>query len=251
MSTLPVVLPDDFSPIVEVDEAVTVGQLIAKKPAGKREIINIAQDLSISLEQVKHVLKKNPGDTIEQGDILAEKNGLFGLDKERIISRINGTVISYERDTGNLVVQTEGSDEEESLISPVDGKVILCDNEKIVISTDKNALVGKRGHGTSARGALFFLNEVNAIYFLDSNSAEKIVVGKDITKEIIVKAIGLGAKGIVGTAISDGDFDYLRDRNMTSPVIETDDDIIKKLLDWKEKNVYVEGHTGTIILLEV
>src|SRR3712207_4352849 len=101
MTALPILLPYGFSPLVKQNDVITAGQKIAQNTAPQEEIINIAKELRISLRKAKKVLKKNPGDAIKQGEVIALKKKFFGIQKEAVISKINGTIVKYERDTGD------------------------------------------------------------------------------------------------------------------------------------------------------
>src|SRR5438105_2270087 len=133
MTSLPVLLSKGFSPLVKSGDVVTVGQILAQNIYKDDVIINLPNDLAIPLAKVKKVLKKNPGDTLSEGEIIAVKKSFLGVHQDAIISRISGTILRYERDTGNLVIKTSYATLTENLLSPVDGTVALCDNEKIII----------------------------------------------------------------------------------------------------------------------
>jgi len=251
MTALPVFLPDGFFPVVKDGDVVAVGQVLAHKSAKQDEIINIPQVLSISLAQAKKVLKKNPGDQIEAGDTIAVKKNAFGVQQKNLISKVNGIITRYERDTGNLIIRTSYHTLTEKLVSPVDGIIALCDNKKIVIQTDKNVLTGKKGSGETGEGEIFILesDSENVLYYLDSRAIDKVVVGGQFTREILVKAISLGAKGMIGTGIEDSDLEYLQQKGMQIPIIELDQEMIEKVIEWNDKRVYIEAPSKTIILL--
>src|SRR5216683_6260405 len=107
MTSLPIELPVGFIPLVVTGDTVTAGQVIAKKDAPKDEVVNIIQGLKVSRSHARKVLKKNPGDRIIPGDIIAVKKSLFGKVLATVTSQISGIIIRYERDTGNLVVRTD------------------------------------------------------------------------------------------------------------------------------------------------
>src|SRR5260221_14596954 len=107
MTALPIELPEGFVPLIKEGETVRPDQVLAKKDAPQDEVVNIMQGLHVSREEAKKILKKGPGARINPGDIIALKKGMFGKVKGKIVSQISGTILRYERDTGNLFVRTD------------------------------------------------------------------------------------------------------------------------------------------------
>lgn len=247
MTALPINLPDGFSTVVKVGDNITVGQVISNQTTYHEEIINIPKALSVKRSQVKKYLKKSPGDVVEIGEIIAKKNSLFGP-KVTIESSVAGTVVRYERDTGDLVIKKSQKTTLNELISPVDGIVALCDNSKIVINTDKNVLVGLAGSGESGQGEVFVLKEDDP-YYLDSSTIGKIVVGGSFTREMLLKGIGIGVLGLVGTDIKDEDSDYLDAKKFKTPVIKIDKKNMEKVIEWNTKKVFLNPRLLAIIFL--
>lgn len=261
MVSLPISLPDGFSPVVTVGDPIKVGETIAQKKIFNEDVINIPAELSVSVKKAKKLLTKKPGDPVQEQEIIAVKHGFLGFGRRLLRSRITGTVSRYERDTGHLVIQTSYEPLTENLVSPVDGTVALCDNEKIVINTDKNILMGTRGSGTTGDGELFILesslnNEenyenANLLYFLDNRAVGKVIVGGCLPREVLVKGVGIGAKGIIGTRIADEDIAYLMQRRLSVPIIEIDPETVKKLQQWKGKKIFLDGDSKSIVLLQL
>ena len=259
MTALPVILTEGFIPQVRVNEHVVVGQTIAKKKSKTEEVVNVAEELDMPLNKVKHVLKKNPGDSVISGEIIALKQKWFGLKKWAIFSAIEGIVLRYERGTGNLVIRTMQSNAAETIESPIEGIISQSDSEKIVIETDKNVLSGKRGYGDSTQGEVFLLNAAlgkdapdpsNLVYAIDGQVHDKIIVGGVFSRDMLIKGLGVGAKGFIGTEFEDDDVSYMAKKSITTPVIEVDDDIIAFLIQWKGKNVFLEPQSNSIVLLQ-
>ncbi len=259
MTALPILLPDGFAPLIKENDSVTIGQPIAQKFIKDEEIINIPKQLSISLSQAKKVVKKNPGERVKKGEVIALKKGFLGMQQEAVISRVEGIVTRYERDTGNLAIRTSRESLTEDIISPVDGIVSMCDNKKIVINTEKNVITGEKSAGTSGEGEVFILEEslsetngeenTNLLYFLDSRAIGKIVVGGNLTRDVLVKGIGIGAIGIIGTNIADEDIAHILEKKMETPVIQIEVGKIEPLRLWSGKKAYLDAESKSIVLL--
>ncbi|HSW48074.1 MAG TPA: hypothetical protein VLG67_03235 [Candidatus Saccharimonadales bacterium] len=250
MTSLPIPLPDGFSPTIQQDDQVTVGQIIAVKKASMDEEINIPKVLSIKLSKVKNVLKKSPGEAVDKGDIIAVKNNFLGTSSKILRSSVSGTVIRYERDSGNLVIKTSfaSSSNLENIISPVEGRVILCNNNEIVINTDKNALIGNKSVGAEGTAELFVL-EVSDAYHLDVRTIGKIVLGEKFTREMLLKGIGIGVAGIVGVEIEDEDLVHIAEKNFQTPIIEIAHQDLEKLSTWAGKRIFLDAGSKSIIFL--
>lgn len=246
MTTLPIILPDGFTPDVNVGDNIIIGQTIASKKSTGEEIVNIQQELSVSRSQVKKILKKSPGDSVSIGDILAQKKSFFG-GVTTLRSKAEGTVVRYERDSGNLVIKTGSDSVISSLFSPVDGSVSLCNNKEIKIDTDKNVFIGIDSTGTNGEGKVLILRESDP-YYLNSQCIDKIIVGQSFSREMLLKGIGIGVTGIIGTDISEKDLEYLNDKRFKAPVIKVDDKSLDKIIEWSGKKVFLDAEKRSIIL---
>jgi len=249
MTSLPISLPDGFIPSVKTGDKIIVGQVIALKTSRGEERINILKELSISKSQIKKVLRKIPGEEVKEGDIIAQKKSFLGQ-SITLRSRVSGTVIRYERDSGNLIIKTGASSTPENLISPVDGIVGLCDNIQIVIDTDKNVLIGEKSVGEKGQGTILVL-ESDDPYHLNAHAIEKIVVGEIFTREMLLKGIGIGVTGLIGSSISDEDIEYITEKKLTTPIFRIDRESLKKIVEWKGRKVFLNPESSSIIFLSL
>ena len=250
MTSLPISLPDGFIPSIQVGDQVAIGQIIATKQVRIEEIINIPRQLSLKRSQVKKVLKKIPGEEVMEGDIIAVKKSFFGTKNIILRSRVSGTVTRYERDSGNLVIKTGSSapTDVENIISPVDGKAVLCNNREIVIDTDKNTITGNKAVGGKGEGVICKL-ETDDPYHLDSRTIGKIVLGGKFTREMLLKGIGIGVEGLVGTQINDEDLAHISEKNFQTPILEVTEQNLEKLIEWSGKKAFLDAQAKTIIFL--
>lgn len=259
MTALPILLPDGFSSDVQPGQQVHAGQVIARKHVNAEEVVNIPQTLGVSTAKARKILKKIPGDTVRVGDVIAVNKKMFGFKKQEVVSSIDGIVLRYERGVGNLVVKTGQAESSEEVVSPVDGTIGLCNNKQIVINTDKNVLVGNRGYGESAEGAIFVLQAsfaedadvANVLYHLDSQAIQKVIVGGVFTRDLLIKGLGVGARAFVGMRFADADVEYLAQRNVTIPVVEVGEEVMRTLFTWRGKRVFIEPQSNSIVLLQV
>jgi len=257
MTELPILLPDGFSPLVSVGDTVsTEHPLAVKKGSVGNVIINIAEELAIPITKAGKTIKKNPGDTIASGDVIAVRSGLLGMGGQKVVSNINGKIISYERRTGDLTIQIEGEEngrEDEQLLSPVDGKVVLVEDGKIVIETKKNSIVAQIGVGGNAKGFVVHLaydtNGPVPLHALTPEVIGKIIVGKVFDRNGLLKAIGMEAAGIVVNIIDESDVVYVTERNLAIPLVQVADDDYQKIIKWAGKQIFLDGEKKNVVLL--
>jgi hypothetical protein len=255
MTALPIPLPDGYTLLVSRNDSVTAGQPLAEPQKGDEEILELTKMLNISKDKVKHVLRKKPGDIVEEGDIIAQKKSFLGLDQDTVVSKVSGKVTRYERFTGNLIIQTENQSHTKKIVSPVDGTVTLCNNEQIVIQTPKRVVLGKNGWGGKRRARLFILeasfsrDKTNVLYHLDNQSIGKVVIGKKFTRDMLMKGAGLGIKGIICLHIAEEDREYIQKRGQTMPIIQVTEDGMHEVRTFQA--VALDGELKTIVQLQV
>lgn len=262
MTTLPVLLSSGCVLKVKNNQNVKAGQLIAQKISYKQCVINVADEFHVSPEKARKYIKKKPGDDVKAGNVLAAKKNFFGFKEKKAVSRVEGKILRYERDTGDLFIELAAEANVSDMVSPVDGIVAVCDNDKIVIETDKDVYPGRKGAGENAQGEVFVLegafresgadaqeSEISLYYALDSRAIGKIIVGRNFQRDLLIKSIGMGASGIIGTDIRSEDLEYISGRHMQVPIIEVDSDTIEKIIKWKGKKIYLNSTEKLLILL--
>jgi hypothetical protein len=255
MPFLPILLSNNFVSAVKVGDIVTVGQVLAKKTKTWEVSINLSDELAVPPHTVIHYVKKNPGDTFDIGEVLALKKNLWGKIVAQITSKSKGIVSRFERDTGELFLIPFSEDFKENevyLVSPIEGKVALCNNEKILIDTDKNFLEAKKGIGGQDSKEIFVLDSEDTVelFNLNSKTIGKIVIGHFFPKDTLIKSVSMGISAIIGTKIMDSDIAYLQKRQMSIPIVEVSIEDINKVKHWHGKNAFISGEGKTVILLQ-
>jgi hypothetical protein len=254
MTSLPIVLPEGFVPLISVNDSVKPDQTIAKKDAPQDVVVNIMQGLGLSRKDAKKSLKKGPGEQIKPGDVIAIKKGAFGKVKGKIVSQISGIILRYERDTGNLFVRADVATSSLELISPVAGIVTMCNNKEIRIETDDAFVSNGVALGVTGEGVLFILKESfdnasdNSLYYLDSRAEGKIVLVHTISRDIITKGDSIGVAGFLGVAISNDEIEYLQKKEVRLPILEITDELSTKLRAWENKKVLLDIMSKAIVL---
>jgi len=233
MTNLPIPIPSGFQISVKPSQKVSAGDTIAAKEDYSSDlVINVASDLDIKPEKTSHTLVKKPGDRIEAGDLIAKKGGMLG--SREIHSKVAGTIVKFDEREGTLTIRTQGvldEDSEIKITSPVDGSVETCDNSKVVLKTDKEAVLAVEGSGENAFGEyeVFDQNEVLATD-VDDKVSGKILIAKSFNREAIAKAIGLRAIALIAQDIREIDFENLKEKMIKTPVLRVSSENYKKLI---------------------
>jgi hypothetical protein len=249
MTLLPVLLPEGFISKVAVNDKLAVGQIIAEKKNTPENLINVAFYFNVPYQDISKLLKKNLGDAVLEGDILAEKKGDLGKPSKKLISQFSGTITKIDKTNGDVGIR--GSLEKEALetiISPVEGIVDFCNNEKIVIKTDKDAILAIDGLGEESEGELVFFEKLEETK-LTSAVGGKIILSDKIDRISLFKAIGLDAIGIIIKNLEGADFIDLAGKKIKTPIMIVRDEDFRKLIKADKKQIYLGGKDKTIIVL--
>jgi hypothetical protein len=262
MTTLPIYLSSGLIPTVTVHDRVAVGQVIARGIPETEYVINVADEFSVSADRARKYLVKNPGERIVAGDVLAVKKSRLGFKEEKLVSNVTGLITRFERDSGNLIVLVGSGSNQADVVSPVDGIVTMCDNEKIFLGTEKDVFTGRKAIGGSVTGEAYVIenafsgiessNEDSGIslyYSLDSRAVGKIIIGRNFSRDLLIKSIGIGAVGIIGIEIRDEDIEYLSGRKMQIPILEVDNNTTEQLIRWKGKRFHLNSQEKIVLFL--
>jgi len=250
MTSLPIILPVNSNVIVSVGDKVKAGQIIAEKKSSQvGKILPIAKTLSVAPKTAIKYLKKRMGDRVEKGEVLAEKKGV--MSGKKILSPFSGTVFKLEEETGDLYIVTEeqGKEKGENIFSPVEGKVVFCDNTKIVLETDKKAMSAEKATGDSAQGELFLIEDEDIDYNeIPEKVSEKIILGKKFEKAAIYKSVAMGSIGIICEEVDDADFNEYREKQIKNPILQVNGEDFIKLTKLDGKIIFLEPDKKLILL---
>ena len=141
MTLLPILLSEGFSLKVSAGDKIAAGQVIAAgSDSIHEEIIPLAHTLKLIPQKAINLLKKNLGDSITAGDVLAIKKSLLG--SQKVISEFSGTLVKIDETTGDLTIRVTGDIQNlKTITAPVDGVVESCNEKEIILKTEKDAMV--------------------------------------------------------------------------------------------------------------
>jgi hypothetical protein len=102
------------------------------------------------------------GDAVSEGEVLAEKKGRTWKSFKKLISQFSGTITKIDKTNGDVSIRSASGKRKfsETIISPVAGTVDFCNNEKIVIKTDQDAILALTVWEKRHRAKLFPLKSL-------------------------------------------------------------------------------------------
>ena len=195
---------------VLVGEGTSVGadDLVARTELpGKIYPVNVANQLGIPASRLKGLMKKDAGDAVEEGEVIAETAGLFGFFKSEARAIVSGTIENISPISGEVIFQARPVPVE--IDAYIEGRVVgLIEGEGCVVQSAATFIQGIFGLGGEAKGEIAMaVKEPSDILDADritGDMAGKIIVGGAyLTLEAVQRAVEAGVKGIIT-----GGFDY-------------------------------------------
>lgn len=173
-------------------------------------ILNLSQVLSVSPGETKKYLKREIGQKIYKGELLAfKKQGFLGGEKN-IISPSDGILEYLNEQTGELRINF--LPQKNDLPAAVYGVVEEIDTLQgdIIIRTEVSRIYGMFGTGKNREGTLNIIcrrEELIGESKITAENSDQILVGGSlIYKEAISEAISSGVSGIITGGINAEDY---------------------------------------------
>ncbi|MEK9178397.1 MAG: hypothetical protein AAB801_01295 [Patescibacteria group bacterium] len=216
---LPITLPSGFEPKIKKGDKVAAGQILAESEKSSSVAVNMALHLGVRGKKVKKYLKKNPGDAILSGEILAEKKGIFG--SRTVTSKISGTVSNFEESTGTLFLLSSAATSQ-TIHSPVDGEVADIKEGEIELETERESVLGLLSSGEISEGEILSVGDKLDYNEITDKIRGKIVLGGTFDRDTLSKAIGMGAGGIIAKDLPEGVLENFQEKKVPTPIIKID-----------------------------
>ena len=256
---------------------VEVGQEVAPEDiigtglvSGGFRVLNLAQSLSIAPSQVKKYLRREVGQKIYKGELLAQINEGF-LRRQKIVTSPSDGILEFINDkTGEIRLTL--LPQRQDLPAAVYGVVEKVDKLRsgVVIRTQVSRVYGTFGVGSSRDGTLTFLGKrdelVGALQISSKNSDQSLVGGSLIYKEAIATAISNDVRGIITGGINAKDYRGMAGGRLKFPrkldndigvsilvcegfgTMPIGEDIYEILLTYNERFVFLEGNHAIMTL---
>lgn len=194
--------------LVKVGDTVSGDQIVARAELeGDLRIIRVAEELGISVEDVERVAQIAVGDSVTEGQIIAEMRGLWGLCRSIVASPIVGTIEFISSSTGHLGVRAAPRTLE--LVAYISGRVVEVEaGRSVTIETTATFAQGIFGVGGERIGKLVMLpislsEKVTESHIPSDCSGAVLVGGHSPSIESLRLAASRGAVGLVTGSIDD------------------------------------------------
>lgn len=201
-------LPINGEVYVKFGDSVNYDTVIAKAHiSGDPEIIKIAAELGFASKpsDLPVYMKKQVGDKVSKGEVIAGYSVLFGLLKKWVTSPIDGVIESASTITGQVVIRGEPIPVEVEAYIP--GKVLeVLPGEGAVIETNAALIQGIFGIGGEIHGRIKMAVESPddelTIDCITADDKGKVIIGGSlVTLRAIKKGIEVGVSCIVAGGI--------------------------------------------------
>ncbi len=203
-------LPLPGNVLVKVGDKVRSDQVVAKAELpGKVFPLNLANQLSVSPNEIKDYVVKKEGDVVEKDEILAENKPLIKWFKTEIRSPVAGTVESVSIVTGQVLLREPPRVLQ--LLAYVDGAIIeTIPQQGVVVETTCSLVQGIFGVGGETSGEITMAvrapdEPLTANHFTSTMKGKVVVGGSFLSAEAMKQAKAVGVAGLVVGGIHDED----------------------------------------------
>lgn len=209
------ILPLKGEVVVKVGDRVVPDTVVAKTDLpGPVEPVNVANLLGVPPEDVPHCMLKREGDTVAQGEVLAQSKSFFGLFKSEARAKSGGTIESISQVTGQVLLR--GRPVPVEVHAYVRGDVVECfEREGVAVRTWATFIQGIFGIGGETYGLVKMAvsgpsDVLDEAQVKGEHEGCIIVGGSLVTAAALKKAMALKVRAIVVGGFDDKDLrDFL------------------------------------------
>jgi len=201
-------LPIPGEVLVKRGELVTANTIIARAlMPGPIEIVKVSDTLRVTPSEMVSCLKKNVGDMVKKGELLAERSSFFGLFRKECRCPTNGTIEYISYTVGQVHIR--GPPVPIDVKAYIPGKVAeVLPKEGAIIETPACFIQGIFGIGGEKHGEISVAVDspdevLSEDKILPDHSGKIIVGGSLVTSEALRKASEESVKGIIIGGIDD------------------------------------------------
>lgn len=207
-------LPVKGRVLVKVGDRVSPSDVIAEAELlGPLTTIRVADRLGIEPRMLPQAMRKQVGDSIQKGEVLAEVRSFFGLLKAQVESPTDGTIEFISDVTGNVGIRHPPTPIQ--VLAHIRGVVTkVIEGEGAIVETRGALIQGIFGIGGEAVGEIAIIakspDEDVAVSRLEDEHRGKVLICGSVARyELLRAAREVGAVGIVAGGIIDSDLTHL------------------------------------------
>lgn len=203
-------LPIKGQVLVNEGDVVRPDQVVAEALIpGPLQTIKLAELLGVEAREVGTFFRKQIGDPIAKGEVIAETKGFLGMFKSSVTSEATGTVEAISELTGHILVREPAIPVQ--ITAYIEGRIDeVKPGEGAVVETRGAMIQGIFGIGGERHGAIRVAvgshQETLDVNHIQSTDRDKILIGgSGVTLAGLQKAAEIGAAGVVAGGIRDAD----------------------------------------------
>ena len=194
---------------------------------GNVQMVNIANELNIDVNQVDNCMLVKPNDKIEKNQLIAQSKGLFGMFKTDVKSPIDGKIINISNITGQVVISEHPVPINVDAYIPGEIKNVY-EKEGVMINSVGTFVQGIIGIGGEKQGEMVILaddfSERIHISDITNDLKDKIIIcGSYINLEIYKRAKDVEVKGIVCGGVDYNDISEILGYSLGVAITGTED----------------------------
>jgi hypothetical protein len=170
-------------------------------------IVRVAEELGVEPHEAVQAIVVKEGDTVRQGDTLAERRTFFGLFRSKVVAKFSGTVELVSRETAHVALRAPPLPLE--LNAYLRGRVVEIEPERAVTIESRVSFVqGIFGIGGERSGKIRILDipprEILSVSHLESARSGDILVGGCCpSSEFLHAAAARGVAALVVGSLDD------------------------------------------------
>ena len=194
--------------LVKEGDHVREGDIVAEALLpGEMRIVRVAEELGVEADEVEKALRVVEGQSIAQGDLLAERRGIFGFFASRVFSPISGMLELISKETGHVAIRA--APQPLQLSAYLRGKVVETKEARsVTIESEVGFIQGIFGVGGERQGKIHVLDiapqDILSEKHLVSIEQGDIVVGGCRPSIGVLRSLGeMGAVGLIVGSLDD------------------------------------------------
>ncbi len=182
-------VPAETNCLVKNGDTVDFHTPIFEKKFSKEIRLNVAGELAINPKNIFRHLKKLVGDKINQGDIVAEKSGLFS--SKKVKASYEGIIKEIDHNLGELIIETSDKNKKQ-ILSPFKGEVEKIGKNELLINVNKGHEFGLKKASGNFGGEVYYLKQ--ALTVTTNEVENKIVFAEKLSgfEQVKIEALGVG-----------------------------------------------------------
>lgn len=205
---------------------------------GEVKAIPLSGILKVDASQIHKYLKRQLGDIVKQGELLAVKRSL--LTQTIIKSPISGKIKEIDLKKGLLLMTTDFDKKIKKVHIPISGKVKQIKKDSIEIDVSGVRITGRQGSGDDQFGNLCIISASrHSVLDFGDEVADCVVFIEEAPLEAITKMDVLGALGVISTKIME---------ETGFPYLIIDDGDVKDILSHQGKAIWLRPEAQEVIL---